>query len=123
MTIRKIALISFHTSPLATLGGKDTGGMNVFVRETARELARRNVAVDIYTRSQSQQTLRIDPRVAPNVRLIHVPAGPEAPVPKRELWRYVPSFTVTTGFPAWLPSPCASAGGRVSSRRFIPWRS
>jgi D-inositol-3-phosphate glycosyltransferase len=93
MAIRKIALISFHTSPLATLGGKDTGGMNVFVRETARELARRNIAVDVFTRSQSTQTLRIDPRIAPNARVIHVPAGPESPVPKRELSRYVPEFT------------------------------
>jgi D-inositol-3-phosphate glycosyltransferase len=93
MAIRKIALISFHTSPLATLGGKDTGGMNVFVRETAREFARRNIAVDVFTRSQSKQTLRIDPRIAANARVIHVPAGPEAPVPKRELSQYVTAFT------------------------------
>jgi D-inositol-3-phosphate glycosyltransferase len=93
MAIRKLALISFHTSPLATLGGKDTGGMNVFVRETARELARRNISVDVFTRSQSNQTLRIDPRIAPNARLIHVPAGPEAPVPRRELRKYVTAFT------------------------------
>jgi D-inositol-3-phosphate glycosyltransferase len=26
----RVAFISFHTSPLATLGGKDTGGMNVY---------------------------------------------------------------------------------------------
>lgn len=93
MPIRRVALISFHTSPLATLGGKDTGGMNVFVRETARELARRNIAVDVFTRSQSTQSLRIDPRIATNARVIHVPAGPEAPVPKRELPRYVNAFT------------------------------
>ncbi len=93
MAIKRIALISFHTSPLATLGGKDTGGMNVFVRETARELAHRNIAVDIFTRSQSSQTLRIDPRIAPNTRVINVPAGPEAPVSKRELSRYVSEFT------------------------------
>ena len=93
MAIRRIALISFHTSPLATLGGKDTGGMNVFVRETARELARRNIAIDVFTRSQSAQTLRIDPRIAPNARVIHVPAGPEAPVPKRELPKYTRAFT------------------------------
>lgn len=92
MPLRRIALISFHTSPLATLGGKDTGGMNVFVRETAREFARRNIEVDIFTRSQSAQTLRIDPRLAPGVRVIHVPAGPEAPVPKQELPRYVAAF-------------------------------
>lgn len=93
MPLRRIALISFHTSPLATLGGKDTGGMNVFVRETAREFARRNIEVDIFTRSQSAQTLRIDPRIAPNARVINVPAGPEAPARKQDLLQYVPAFT------------------------------
>ncbi len=92
MPLRRIALISFHTSPLATLGGKDTGGMNVFVRETAREFARRNIEVDIFTRSQSAQTLRIDPRIAPNARVVNVPAGPEAPVPKQSLLQYAPAF-------------------------------
>lgn len=89
----RVALISFHTSPLATLGGKDTGGMNVFVREAARELGRRGIVTDIFTRSQSAQALRIDPRLGPNVRVIHVPAGPEAPVPKNDLYQHVPQFT------------------------------
>ncbi|PJF48056.1 MAG: glycosyltransferase family 1 protein [Chloroflexi bacterium] len=89
----RIALISFHTSPLATLGGKDTGGMNVFVREVARELSRRGIATDVFTRSQSAQSLRIDPRLGPNVRVINVPAGPEAPAPKDSLHQFVPAFT------------------------------
>ncbi len=89
----RVALISFHTSPLATLGGKDTGGMNVFVREVARELGRRGIAADVFTRSQSAQLLRIDPRLGPHVRVINVPAGPEAPVAKNDLHRYVPAFT------------------------------
>lgn len=89
----RIALISFHTSPLATLGGKDTGGMNVYVREIARELGRRGIAADVFTRSQSAQSLRIDPRLGPNVRVIHVPAGPEAPLAKDDLHQYVPAFT------------------------------
>lgn len=89
----RIALISFHTSPLATLGGKDTGGMNVFVREIARELGRRNHMVDVFVRSTGAHTLRVDPRLGANVRVIHVPAGPEAPVPKNELREYVPAFT------------------------------
>ena len=42
----RIAMLSVHTCPLATLGGKDTGGMNVYVRELARELGRRGGAVD-----------------------------------------------------------------------------
>ena len=43
--IKRIAFISYHSSPLATLGGKDAGGMNVFVREAAREFAQRGVQV------------------------------------------------------------------------------
>ena len=39
----RIAMLSYHTCPLATLGGKDTGGMNVYVRDLARELGRRGV--------------------------------------------------------------------------------
>ena len=89
----RIALISFHTSPLATLGGKDTGGMNVFVRETAREMARRGHHVDVFVRSTGTHSLRIDPRLGPNIHVIHVPAGPEAPVPKETLKQYVPAFT------------------------------
>ncbi|MCS7055733.1 MAG: glycosyltransferase [Thermoflexales bacterium] len=89
----RVALISFHTSPLATLGGKDTGGMNVFVREIARELGRRGIAADVFTRSQSAQSLRIDPRLGPNVRVVNVPAGPEAPLPKNDLHRFIPDFT------------------------------
>jgi D-inositol-3-phosphate glycosyltransferase len=88
----RIALISFHTSPLATLGGKDTGGMNVYVRDVARELGRRGIVADIFTRSQGSESLRIDPRLGPNVRVIHVPAGPEAPLPKHALHQYVPDF-------------------------------
>ena len=68
--LKRVAFVSVHTSPLATLGGKDTGGMNVFVRETAREFARRGVAVDVFTRSASPGQLRIDPRIAPNARVI-----------------------------------------------------
>ena len=47
---RRIAVISAHTSPLGRLGGHKTGGMNVYVRETAVELARLGHLVDIFTR-------------------------------------------------------------------------
>ena len=47
-----VALFSLHTCPLAALGGKETGGMNVYVRELARELGRVGFAVDVFTRSQ-----------------------------------------------------------------------
>jgi D-inositol-3-phosphate glycosyltransferase len=88
----RVALISFHTSPLATLGGKDTGGMNVYVREVARELGRRGIATDVFTRSQGNESLRIDPRLGANTRVIHVPAGPQIALPKHALHQYVPDF-------------------------------
>ena len=48
----RIAMLSVHSSPLAALGGKEAGGMNVYVRELSRELGRRGIGVDIFTRSQ-----------------------------------------------------------------------
>ena len=37
----RIAILSFHGCPVARLGEKDTGGMNVYVRQMARELGHR----------------------------------------------------------------------------------
>ncbi|MDP9251618.1 MAG: glycosyltransferase family 1 protein, partial [Chloroflexota bacterium] len=43
---RRIAMISVHACPLAKLGGRDSGGMNVYVRELARVLGQRGIEVD-----------------------------------------------------------------------------
>ncbi|MGH2611179.1 MAG: glycosyltransferase, partial [Tepidiformaceae bacterium] len=45
----RIAQVSAHTSPLAPLGGRETGGMNVYVLELSRELARLGYEIDIFT--------------------------------------------------------------------------
>lgn len=87
----RIAMLSVHTCPLATLGGKDTGGMNVYVRELARELGRRGLAVDVFTRSQDPHIPRVH-WFGENARVIHIPAGPERPLDKHILWRYLPDF-------------------------------
>jgi D-inositol-3-phosphate glycosyltransferase len=49
----RLAVLSVHTCPLAPLGGWETGGMNVYVREVSRELASRGVQVDVFTRRQN----------------------------------------------------------------------
>jgi D-inositol-3-phosphate glycosyltransferase len=77
----RVAMLSVHTSPLAGLGGKEAGGMNVYVRELSRELGRRGIIVDIFTRSQDPQSPRIT-AVDRNVTLVTLPAGPEAPYDK-----------------------------------------
>lgn len=85
-----IALISAHTSPLATLGGRETGGMNVYVRETATELARFGHAVDVFTRDDGTMPQVQAP--APGVRVIALEAGPRAPVEKEDLPQHLPGF-------------------------------
>lgn len=87
----QIAILSLHTSPLARLGGKEAGGMNVYVREQARELGRRGVLVDIFTRSQAPD---VPPQVAlaPGVQVISLPAGPLAPYDKNAILAHLDAF-------------------------------
>ncbi len=91
MTIR-IAMISYHTCPLATLGGKDTGGMNVYVRDLTRELGRLGVHVDVFTRSQDEHVPHVLHDLGYGNRVVHIPAGPEQPFPKERLPDYIPEF-------------------------------
>ncbi|MGA9532403.1 MAG: glycosyltransferase [Anaerolineales bacterium] len=85
-------MISYHTCPLATLGGKDTGGMNVYVRDLTRYLGMAGVGVDVYTRSQDEHVPHVLHDLGFGNRVVHVPAGPEVPVPKNQLAEYVPTF-------------------------------
>ena len=87
----RIAFISVHGCPVARLGQKDAGGMNVFLREAAKELGRRGVCVDIFTRSH-------DPNDPPTIdlgggaRVIHLDAGPLEEA-KKDLYGRIPAFT------------------------------
>jgi D-inositol-3-phosphate glycosyltransferase len=87
-----VAMISYHTCPLATLGGKDTGGMNVYVRELAKNLGKFGVHVDVFTRSQDEHVPHVLHDLGYGNRVVHVPAGPEVPLPKKEMANYLPDF-------------------------------
>ena len=88
-------MLSVHTCPLATLGGKETGGMNVYVRDLSAELARQGHQVDIYTRSQDVCVPRISHELGAGARVIHIPAGPEQPVSKEMMVDSMPEFVRT----------------------------
>ncbi len=88
----RIAMLSYHTCPLATLGGKDTGGMNVYVRDLTRQLGRMGVHVDVFTRSQDEHVPHVLHDLGFGNRVVHIPAGPEVPLPKQELADYIPDF-------------------------------
>ncbi|HEX9018974.1 MAG TPA: glycosyltransferase [Anaerolineaceae bacterium] len=85
-------MISYHTCPLAILGGKDTGGMNVYVRELTRYLGQRGIHVDVFTRSQDEHVPQVLHDLGYGNRVVHVAAGPEHPLPKKELAGYLPQF-------------------------------
>jgi D-inositol-3-phosphate glycosyltransferase len=85
-------MISYHTCPLATLGGKDTGGMNVYVRDLTRTLGKMGVHVDVFTRSQDEHMPHVLHDLGYGNRVVHVPAGPEVPLPKEVLAGYIPDF-------------------------------
>ena len=87
-----IAMISYHTCPLATLGGKDTGGMNVYVREITRQLGELGVHVDVFTRSQDEHVPHVLHDLGYGNRVVHIPAGPEVPLPKQALVNHLPEF-------------------------------
>jgi D-inositol-3-phosphate glycosyltransferase len=59
-------MISVHTSPLEQPGAGDAGGLNVYLDQVSRELARRGVAVEVFTRpttADEPPTLSLAPGV------------------------------------------------------------
>jgi D-inositol-3-phosphate glycosyltransferase len=90
--MRRLAVLSLHTSPLAQPGTGDGGGMNVYVRELTAALARSGAACDVFTRAWSPD-LPSMVQVEPGLRVHHVPAGPLAALPKEALPAVVDEFT------------------------------
>ncbi len=87
----RIAMISYHTCPLAAFEGKETGGMNIYVLELSKALASQGHTVDIFTRSQDPSNQRIV-QIQPGVRLMHIPAGPEEYLSKKDIVQFIPVF-------------------------------
>jgi D-inositol-3-phosphate glycosyltransferase len=88
--VERVGLVSVHTCPLDQPGIGDSGGMNVYVRSVARRLAEMGVEVDIFTRAAGPEQHVVD--VDPGVRVVHLEAGPDAPVEKEELPNYLGEF-------------------------------
>lgn len=89
--LKRIALISDHASPMAAIGGVDAGGQNIAVAELATGLTQLGYSVDVFTRRCSPD----QPRIAqwqPQVRVIHIDAGPCGWVPKEKLLPYMDTF-------------------------------
>ena len=87
----RIAIICYHSCPMARLGERDAGGMSVYIRNLAQSLGRKDVQVDVFSRRHDfADPFIVD--MGEGVRLIHVEAGPPD-LQKSEIADYVPSFT------------------------------
>jgi len=83
-SIRRLAMISLHTSPLDQPGTGDAGGMNVYVLELAKQLVGQGVEVDVFTRATSSRLAQVVDAYD-GVRVHHVHAGPFEGLTKGEL--------------------------------------
>ncbi len=93
-----------HTSPLEQAGTGDAGGMNIYVVESAIQMAKAGVEVDIFTRS-TKSGLPDVVEIADGVKVRHIEAGPYEGVSKEELPSQLCALTssmmhVTSKFPA-----------------------
>ncbi len=84
----KIAMLSVHSCPTRRLGGKDAGGMSVYIRELARELGRRGHLVDIYARAHDPTDDQVV-ELGENARLIHLEAGEVEDIHKLVVYSYL----------------------------------
>jgi D-inositol-3-phosphate glycosyltransferase len=89
--VERVALVSEHASPLATLGEVDAGGQNVHVAALAEHLARRGLEVAVYTRRDGPD---LPPVVATphGYDVVHIDAGPARPVAKDALLPFMGTF-------------------------------
>jgi D-inositol-3-phosphate glycosyltransferase len=114
---RRIATLSFHTSPLDQPGTGDAGGLNVYVVEVAKRLAERGTEVEIFTRAVCRDTPPLA-EIAPGVLVRSVPAGPFEELDKQDLPAQVCPFTLEV-----LRAEAASEPGRYDLVHAHYWLS
>jgi D-inositol-3-phosphate glycosyltransferase len=94
MSVKRVAVVSYHSSPLIEPGSGDAGGMTVYVRQLARALARKGVYTDVFTRAAAPSDRPTS--LTDGVRVIPVEAGPRMHLPKEELPRFLDDFVEGT---------------------------
>jgi D-inositol-3-phosphate glycosyltransferase len=87
----KIAVLSIHSSPIGALGTQDTGGMSVYVRETAKEMGKMGHHVDIFTQHDAGNHKSMI-NLYDNVRLIRLSGGTPHNIPKSSLFEALPKL-------------------------------
>jgi D-inositol-3-phosphate glycosyltransferase len=87
----KIAMLSIHSSPIGDLGTQDTGGMSVYILETAKELAGKGHHIDIFTQHNAGNQEPVI-HLYDNVRLIRLSGGTHRNIAKSVLYKILPKL-------------------------------
>ncbi|MFZ4826848.1 MAG: glycosyltransferase [Phototrophicaceae bacterium] len=90
--LKRIAIISVHASPIAKVGGKKVGGLNVYIREVAKTFARQGLLVDLFTRQESEHQPSVDHSLGEGIRVVQLPAGALQPIPPDDLLPHLQQF-------------------------------
>jgi D-inositol-3-phosphate glycosyltransferase len=87
----RVAMISVHGCPLDMLGSREVGGMQLYVRELSRELARIGMYVDVFTRKTRPDLPRVV-AFGERARVVHLDAGPQQRIDKNTVVQHLPAF-------------------------------
>jgi D-inositol-3-phosphate glycosyltransferase len=87
----QVAVISVHGSPLSHFGDREAGGMQVYVRELSREMAKLGMSVDVFTRLIDPDAPLVE-EFDDNARVIRLPAGPVGQIDKNAVLDHLPEF-------------------------------
>lgn len=106
---RRVAVLSFHTSPLAQPGTGDAGGLNVYVLQTARRLAQRGVEVEIFTRATHSSQPPVE-EAGDGVLVRNIVAGPFEGLRKEDLPTQLCPSVIGGAHRATFDALCPSEG-------------
>lgn len=91
MQNKHLMVISDHADPLASIGGLETGGQNIYVLQLAKNLSKYNWCLDVFTRWDNPRKKQIN-RICQGARVIRIKAGPVKKIPRDEIAQHLAEF-------------------------------
>lgn len=92
MQNKHIMVISDHADPLASIGGLETGGQNIYVLQLAKNLPKFNWRLDVFTRWDNPRKKQVK-RIGRKARVIRIKAGPIKRIPRDQIAQHLAEFS------------------------------
>lgn len=89
--IKRVAMFSMHSDPLAAIGSMEAGGQNVYIKNLVTHLDKIGWSVDVFCRLDSAHKKQVA-KIGKRSRIIRLRAGRPIYVHKSQLRPYFPEF-------------------------------